>query len=588
MAKTKLGKTYEAMLEIALEQVINPALIHWNETPQGMTVEPDFVIGQNANYPDFVIMVSHGDSSKNSDMKFWRNLSELAEVKTSLSNIPRAYNIVFDAAIKESLLAIEAATFDGQLVIEQCTYGNSLLVWAKRNEKSLPVDQREKVAAIKRRLAEEATLSACFECFCADLADCIGKSNVTMHQLWEEDRRRSPGFCPTRKETFIRRGISKLLVYEDLSTAIDLYLGKPVPSHLVPSYAFSLGFARKGIGHAIPSDIEIQNAVRALDPKMIMDMCKSVENSDTMQSWLKQIRAIANIELMGQYVRDNYIYLKDKDQLISSIDLLYRDPNALVEHYDLPDTWPPQDVWLVSYLMELVKAETRTANGYGISLLARDVIANGYGTPSDLTSASQFGGGFGFSAWVMRKESPFRQDLVEGVAAVLSNKLESIGEAAVYNLIDSKSIENGMINNLLEAKICSYRLFSPLVMILEEAEIIKESNICQLRTCFAEHVASSGQTGLMTVAQVNNTIIVWQSAFKNPRDKRKELCGRAPGLRYQWNDTKQVFERRKGAGKMILFLDGLWTQEDLDALISAGWDEIYYPDEIDKLKAAII
>jgi len=39
---------------------------------------------------------------------------------------------------------------------------------------------------------------------------------------------------------------------------------------------------------------------------------------------------------------------------------------------------------------------------------------------------------------------------------------------------------------------------------------------------------------------------------------------------------------------LILLLDGTWRQKDIDALVSAGWDEIYYPDEIDKLKEAIV
>lgn len=34
--------------------------------------------------------------------------------------------------------------------------------------------------------------------------------------------------------------------------------------------------------------------------------------------------------------------------------------------------------------------------------------------------------------------------------------------------------------------------------------------------------------------------------------------------------------------------DGTWTQKDLNALVAAGWDEIYYPDEIDKLKASVL
>lgn len=90
------------------------------------------------------------------------------------------------------------------------------------------------------------------------------------------------------------------------------------------------------------------------------------------------------------------------------------------------------------------------------------------------------------------------------------------------------------------------------------------------------------------MAIVGHTLIKWQTAFANPRDKRKELCGRAIGLRYSWDEEKQRFTPRKNIRKMILLLDGTWEQCDIDALIRSGWDEIFYPDEIDKLRSAIV
>ena len=54
-------------------------------------------------------------------------------------------------------------------------------------------------------------------------------------------------------------------------------------------------------------------------------------------------------------------------------------------------------------------------------------------------------------------------------------------------------------------------------------------------------------------------------------------------------DTKtKTFIKRPGVDKLILVVDGTWRQSDLDALIRAGWDEIFYPDEMDKLAKAII
>jgi hypothetical protein len=38
---------------------------------------------------------------------------------------------------------------------------------------------------------------------------------------------------------------------------------------------------------------------------------------------------------------------------------------------------------------------------------------------------------------------------------------------------------------------------------------------------------------------------------------------------------------------MVLIVDGTWCQDDLDALAVAGWDGIYYPDELERLVADI-
>jgi hypothetical protein len=87
--------------------------------------------------------------------------------------------------------------------------------------------------------------------------------------------------------------------------------------------------------------------------------------------------------------------------------------------------------------------------------------------------------------------------------------------------------------------------------------------------------------------EANRSFIKWQSAHgSHTNDKKKELSGRAIGLRYHWSGSE--FVRRPGLRKMILVLDGTWKQADLNALLRAGWDEIFYPDEMDQLAKAIV
>jgi hypothetical protein len=99
----------------------------------------------------------------------------------------------------------------------------------------------------------------------------------------------------------------------------------------------------------------------------------------------------------------------------------------------------------------------------------------------------------------------------------------------------------------------------------------------------------SDKVGRMQVGCSQSTVINWQSATDDGKDhKVKELCGRAAALRYTWDAKAKTFVPRKGVKKLYLVIDGTWTQEDLDILARAGWDEIFYPDEMDKLAKAIV
>ena len=51
---------------------------------------------------------------------------------------------------------------------------------------------------------------------------------------------------------------------------------------------------------------------------------------------------------------------------------------------------------------------------------------------------------------------------------------------------------------------------------------------------------------------------------------------------------KKKFIKRPATERLILIVDGTWGQSDLDELARAGWDAIFYPDEMEKLTAAIV
>jgi len=75
---------------------------------------------------------------------------------------------------------------------------------------------------------------------------------------------------------------------------------------------------------------------------------------------------------------------------------------------------------------------------------------------------------------------------------------------------------------------------------------------------------------------------MWQSASAQGDDhKTKELCGRIGMLRVTTNKTGKVVPAP--FKKAILVIDGTWKEDQLERLAAAGFDSVYYVDEIDQL-----
>lgn len=589
MAGERIGKTYEAYLKVVLEMLKEnrkiKGNIFWNETPEGLSVEPDFVIGGDKDHPEIIIMVTHSGSSKNSDMKCWRNLGELCESKTVLNEQPKALNVVFDGTMKTTLKDMQDAAFDGQIIVSDKVYGESLKKWIHKTESSLPTEQEAKVTEIKKVINQEP-IKELTALFTTDINILLDGEQPELQQLWNYERTRPIIAHPTAKQTSIRRGISKLWIFEEIHSAIRFYRGEKVDAKTIPPYAVSLGLVAPSLSGFKPNDVEISNAVRLLSDADIQMLYDSISGNEVVDAWIYQLRNIDTIEYMGKYVLEFFDAICDSEKLYHMIIELHDNPEALVCSDKAPECWPPHETWIVSYLMEIIKTYSNKSNGYGIAQLGIDVVDAGFGDETDLASAGQFGGGF-LSTWLMRKESPFRLDLLEGIAVVLSDKMKEIGFPECKKLIENKAVEKSLVNNLIEAKLCTYRMFEPLYLLINKE--IPGVRKVQYRTCFAERAGLGGQTGKTTVAQVKKTIINWQSATDAGRDhKRKELCGRAVGLRYSWDSEKGEFIKRPGVEKLVLVLDGTWRQTDIDLLIKAGWDEIYYPDEINQLKDSIV
>jgi hypothetical protein len=135
-------------------------------------------------------------------------------------------------------------------------------------------------------------------------------------------------------------------------------------------------------------------------------------------------------------------------------------------------------------------------------------------------------------------------------------------------------------------KLLTHQDFEPLPALIETAcgSMVSRTSAPSVMAELAGMTVQDA--GRMPVFSFPGGLIFWQSVTQAGRDhKRKELSGRARALKY--TKIASRFSRRYSAQRMLLVLDGEWRDKDLKVLYESGWDEIFYPDEMDALFAAI-
>lgn len=576
MAGERKGKTYEALVMVALQELKRKGRlrgeIFWNRTPVGMTIEPDFTVGANENNPRLILLVTHSGSAGDSHKKFWRNMGELAEAKTLLPTNPRVCSIAFDSMIKEDLKKLQAAAFDGQLIVGDKEYGRQLQRWVDGNASRLPTEDRAKAEAIREAVAKKPgddKLKELATALVADIGPLLESSQPELDHLWMMERRRDAGKAPSARDTFLRRGLSKLLIFEDVDLALKLYRGAGVRLDEVPVYAFQLGLAKRTIRGVAGADREVQDAVAIMSDAQIKTIVKAAPIRE-LEGWLQTLRNQPHLTFMGEYAGNEFGKLVKADELTRRLAKLHDDPWALVPRRGIPARWPPATVWLLEYLIEVLKAASRSVNGYGYAQLARE-IADSRGPAASIERRyreyllSPWGH---LSEWIHRvSDRDLPVEVIRAVALVISSKLFTLGENLVRRIcVDLPAV---IAQNILETKIVTYRGFDPVFLLLASA--LRGVQLHRVRGCFAERAGLGGQAGKTEVLQTQSTIINWQSAHgSHTNDKKKELAGRAVALRYSWDSRARKFMPRTDVKKLLLVVDGTWRQEDLDSLARAG------------------
>lgn len=558
MAGEKKGEMFEVLVFLALERLgYKPNEdFYWGEKPKGFSIDPDFIMGPLDN-PTHWLLVTTTKSAKNTPEKFWRNLGELFEVKRTFIPAPKIVNIVFESNQMEVLQDAMATLSDTNLLVDKKSFGADLIKYCLSHLNSVPSKKNEKVKCLSTIISKDSTASLNFSLFANEIKSILGLANSTFSSLWEElYQENRGGLSRSARKTYVRRGIAKLIILpKEIRDQLYQTKGKRLSVKSLPSYVINLGFFQKSLLGYILSDFDIKETISLLDDHIIEGVVSRsyIDRKSNWDKWIAQIKSFEN-SFQVDYIRENY------EELIT--------PSGMLNH--LNNHSPDSSKWLFWLLIELLKIKTKKKQGYGFSVLAQDVgyakgISQGYKYLADWANGA------------LKQSLP--TNLIPDVSRALSLRLKEIDFGELEILL--MALKKSSLDNLIEQKLVAYCVFEPLPIIVEEYLRIYNKSYTRIKqsTFIGEYLRKPKHV-TTPVIRVGSNLIHWKSAFdKGRHHKTKELSGRAEALRFEY--TNGIVGRRHDTDRLILVIDGTFTQEQIQSLYYSGWDMVLYLDEIE-------
>jgi hypothetical protein len=573
MANEIRGLLFETIADAALQKAIGiagiPGQVFWNEKPKGMSIVPDFTIGKDKDHPTHLLLVTATGAARNADMKSWRNLGEMQEVKTQLLEIPSVVNLVFKSEIKQGLIVVSEALYDSVLHVDRQKYYEPLEKWVQENVANDANTREARQAVLEQDAKADSKLAKAIDDLATDLSEALQQNNKELNSLWKIMREDylKPHNPPEAKQTYIRRGIGKLSILEPNLRQFVYEASnkkKGIEAEKVPGYAVKY-FKRSMIGMVL-ADAEMVAALRLLGT----DACEAVlqRAPKSMDIWITPLRNLDRVATHVEFIESHYNEITSPDGLQNLLIQCFQDPSGLSgEQSD-------EKVWIYEIMISLLKAKSGLLQGYGLAQLAQDAKMPEVGA-----------GGFLIPPFVQRGKMLSDRHL-EGLAQGLADRFsQNVPKSSLTDL--KAKVVDWVIKENLEDRLLPYRNFEPLLWLLE-TELKKQNKPYEAKTPYAgwinEYAAVGKKSATTPFVRVGETLIHWKSAHAgHPNDKTKELSARARSIRYQYDPTRKTFTRRKDVSQLALIVDGDWKEQHLQTLSTSGWDIIVYPDQIPDL-----
>lgn len=576
MANEIRGLLFETITDMALQQAIRiariPGEVRWNERPEGMNITPDFTIGTDVNKPSHVVLVTASGAARNSEMKAWRNLGEMQEVKAQLLGPPIVINVYFKSEVRQGVVSTAEHLYDSILYIENKKYYKPLERWVEANLRNAAKTKEARRTLLRESVRFDKEIAAAIDELANDLAVSLKQRKVELDSLWRlmQADFKSHRNYRSAKVTTVRRGLAKLSVLEpkNRKQVYESLQTRRAMTDSLPNYVFDLDFFKKSLAGARLVDAEILNVISLLGA----DRCEEVldRTSDSTSIWINQLRNLSTVSGHVDFVYENYEKFTNPKEYEKLIVECFDDPTKL------SGIGTDEKVWVFEIIVTLLKAKSGRLQGYGSAQIAQDTQI-----PELLKGLH----GIVLAPFV-QCEKMFSPENLSRLATGMSKRISSDIKKDEILKLKENTIRIKIKENL-EDRLIPYCMFEPLPWLLElELKKQGKSGSGKLRyggwlNEFAEVGRSRATTPFI---KVGTTLIHWKSVSDAGKDhKKKELSARARNVKYQYDAKTKTFKRREGVERLALIADGTFTDSDLKVLADSGWDLIVYPDEISDL-----
>lgn len=601
MASEKRGAIAEALTEIALRRILGRLTSLgklWLQTPPpGVSIDSDFSIGPSPDHPTVVVLVTVSGSIKDSTRKFWRNMAELVELKV-LPKAPKVISVAFTDFAKNGIAAVEAATVDVVLLV--AANAPQLSSFADKQQSKAPKRYEEVLAWVESHLRRDARLAAGVTWLETELEKAISTSVPKVARIWQlESKRRAAGTAALDpRTTSFKKGLGRLLLFPEWPAVLRDKGRRIVGPNA--EVGLALGLCRGSIAGTKLTDPDVHWTLDNFDAALLERIVRA-QPLARLEGWLQALREQSHLKKQADWILDHWAALCEPSGLFAALRKCKADPASVAPGLARRGS---VRVWIFHVLLDLLKLAAGGTQAFGAAALQADLAAledrreHRAVVKKLLKTEPSWRRGrtiwLGLADWSNGPSAQnFRlyDDDLARVVDALCRRMSGVDPNILRGRM--QELQRVQFTSTFDGKVMSHQ-FDPLRSLV--LETLKGQGLpqkeCSLSSCFADRVRQGiatidPRTAGTEVVLSKHTVVASQTMTKQGRDhKRKEFASRAVSVRYAWSD--KGFIERRGINKLILVLDGEIGSRELDVLRTAGWDEIFYPDEMNKLVKAIV